>query len=140
MKSQRILVIEDEFVIALEIGSALEDAGFSGIEHADNEVQALHRIASDDWDGVVADANLNGQGIDRVVAALGERSIPFIVVTGYAKHVLPASIGDAPVIEKPFHGRAIADALGRVLQARKVCPRVVQDGACECLGSCPAAA
>lgn len=114
--AERILVIEDEFLVALEIVSTLEDAGFSGVEQVDNEAQALHRIANEQWDGVVADANLNGQSIDRVVVALCERSIPFVIVTGYPKAVLPASIGDAPVVDKPFHGPTLADALNRVLR------------------------
>lgn len=119
MKGQRVLVIEDEFLIASAITAALEDAGFA-VKHVDNVAHACDRINTEQWDGAVADANLNGQGIDPVLVALRERSIPFIVVTGYAKHMLPASIGDAPVIEKPFHDRAIADALSGVLQARKV--------------------
>ena len=120
MKEQRILVIEDEFLIAMEIASALEEAGFSGVEIADNEAQALHRIATEHWDGVVADANLNGQRINRVVVTVCERSIPFIIVTGYGKRALPASIGDAPVVEKPFDGPTLAAALNRVLNTRTV--------------------
>jgi DNA-binding NtrC family response regulator len=119
VKRQRILVIEDEFPISLEIASALEDAGFSDVEQVDNEPQALHRITTEQWDGVVADANLNGQGIERVVVALYERSIPFIIVTGYTKDTLPASIKDAPVIEKPFYGPSLTDALHRVLEPRR---------------------
>ena len=122
MKGHHILVIEDEFVIALEIASALEDAGFSDVEQVDNEAEALHRITTEKWDGVVADANLNGRGIDRVAVALCQRSIPFIIVTGYARGTLPASIGDAPVIEKPFYGPSLSDAPNRVLRARDLDP------------------
>jgi CheY-like chemotaxis protein len=119
VKGQRILVIEDEFVIAAEIASALEDAGFSDVEQVHSEVEALDRITTEQWDGVVADANLNGRSIERVAAALRERSVPFIIVTGYARNTLPASIGNAPVIEKPLNSPNLIDVLSRVLQARK---------------------
>jgi CheY-like chemotaxis protein len=118
VKRRRILVIEDEFLIALEIASTLEDAGFSDIVHVNNEADALHLITTGQWDGVVADANLNGRRIDQVAVALHQRSIPFIIVTGYTRDSLSASIGDAPVIEKPFYGPALTDALNRVLQVR----------------------
>jgi DNA-binding response OmpR family regulator len=113
--SQRILIIEDELLIALEIASSLEDAGFTEIQQAESESRALQRIADEAWDCVLADANLNGRSIDRIAAVLHERSIPLIVVTGYTKHSLPPSIGNAPVIEKPFDGANLVRILRSVL-------------------------
>lgn len=116
MTGKRILVIEDEFLIALEITAALEQGGFSSVEQAASEKEALKRITEERWDGVIADANLNGRSIDRIASLLGQRSIPFIVVTGYGKDTLPAAIGAAPVLEKPFHGAQLAKTLIDLLQ------------------------
>ena len=115
MNGKRILVIEDEFLIALEIVSALEAAGFGDVEQVDNQEDALRRVGEETWDGIVADANLNGASIERIATLMKQRSIPFVVVTGYGKETLPTSVGDAPVIEKPFSWPHLAQTLIRTI-------------------------
>lgn len=107
MSEQRVLVVEDDFLIALEIVSALETAGFNNVQQADNEPDALRRVSQETWDGIIADANLNGDTIERLATLMKQRSIPFIVVTGYCNETLPPSIGSAAVIEKPFGGQSL---------------------------------
>lgn len=115
---QKILVIEDEFLVAIAIASALEQAGFGQVERVDNEPDAYRRIAQEHWDGVIADANLNGQSIGRIAEMLWERSIPLVIVTGCGRQALPTSIRQAPVIEKPFRGSTLAATLNAVLPPR----------------------
>ena len=112
---KRILVIEDEFLVALEIASVLEDAGFRDVQQVDNEPEAIRRVAQEQWDGVVTDANLYGRSIEQIAAILHERCIPFIVVTGYNKDSLPAVIGAVPVVKKPFYGPNLSETLISVL-------------------------
>lgn len=104
MTGKRILVIEDEFLVALEIQSELSQAGFADIEHAATEREALQRLKERHWDAVVADTNLNGRGMGQVVAALNERHIPFVIVTGYSRESLPPEVAHVPLIDKPFSG------------------------------------
>jgi CheY-like chemotaxis protein len=120
---QRILVIEDEFLVALEIMSVLDSAGFRNIQHVDNEAEAIQRVAEEEWDGVVADVNLYERSIEGVATALHQRSIPFIVVTGYSKQSLPVAIGRVPIIEKPFYGPNLAASLISVCRFGPGCPR-----------------
>src|ERR1700740_1000900 len=98
-----ILMIEDEFLVAAEIQFHLERGGFVGSEHAATERDALAAIADHHWDAAVVDANLNGRGIHKIVAALQEKSVPFMIVTGYGRNGMPEGIADVPVIDKPFH-------------------------------------
>ena len=109
-----ILMIEDEFLVAAEIRFHLERGGFTAIEHAATEADALAAIASLHWDAAVVDANLNGRGIDRIAAALQEKGIPFAVVTGYGRTGMPEALREVPVIDKPFRPRTLLETLGRL--------------------------
>ena len=107
MIGKRILLIEDEFLIALDIQRELKEAGFDAVEHAATEREALTRIQEGQWDAVVADANLNGRGLTRIASALNQHQIPFVIVTGYSRESLPPEVGEVPVVDKPFSGRQL---------------------------------
>ena len=97
-----ILIIEDEFLIAMEIRFHLEREHFGEIQHVATEADALAAIAARPWEAVVMDANLDGRGVEGLATALSARKIPFLVVTGYSREGLPGALAGAPVIEKPF--------------------------------------
>ncbi|HWF08531.1 MAG TPA: response regulator [Bryobacteraceae bacterium] len=117
MALRRVLVIEDEYLIALEIESVLEEAGIGEIVLAPTESAALEEVTRGGWDAVVADANLNGVGIQRIVAALADRSIPFLIVTGYSREDLPWVIGNVPIVRKPFFATDLVEALEETIAA-----------------------
>jgi len=104
-------MIEDEFLVALEIRFHLENAGFTGVQHAATEADALTAIDAQNWNAAVVDANLNGRGIDRIAAGLFAKRIPFVIVTGYGQEGLPASVTGIKVIKKPFHPRNLVDTV-----------------------------
>lgn len=110
-----ILIIEDEFLVAEEIRFHLVRAGFSEIEHAATERDALAAIAGRQWDAAVLDANLDGTGVERIVEALQMRSIRFAIVTGYGRQGLPKTMTESvPVITKPFKPGTLTDTLARL--------------------------
>lgn len=102
LAGKKILVIEDEYLIAIEIESTLREAGALAVELVSNVEDALGRIASSAWDAVITDNNLQGRSCEEIVAALHANRIPFVVVTGYDPRWLHRSLGDAPVLVKPF--------------------------------------
>jgi CheY-like chemotaxis protein len=112
-----ILIIEDEFLVAADIRSCLERGGLRDLEHVSTESDALSAIAARDWDTAVVDANLNGRGIDRIAAALNQKNVPFVIVTGYGRQGLPQAVADVEVINKPFAPRRLVDAV------RQLCAR-----------------
>jgi DNA-binding response OmpR family regulator len=110
----KILMIEDEYLVAAEIRLCLTRAGFSEIEHAATEDEALKHISDNRWDAAVVDANLDGRRIDAVADALFERGIPFVIVTGYDRRNLPERLGSVAVVEKPFRSKTLVDAMSRL--------------------------
>ncbi len=95
----------------MDIVSVLESAGFGFVEHVATLAEALKQVRERSWNVVVADANLNGRSIEPVIALLHEKAVPFLILTGYERHSLPAIIGDAPVITKPFSPDQLAAAV-----------------------------
>jgi CheY-like chemotaxis protein len=113
MAATRILVIEDEFFIALDISSILEQAGLVVIGPAANVADALEAIGSEEIDGALLDAHLAGEPVGRVADALKARAIPFAFVSGYGREQLPAAYQDAQLVKKPFTGRDLLAAIAR---------------------------
>jgi len=111
----RILMIEDEYLVAEEIRFCLKRAGFAEIEHAATEHDALKCISDAAWDAAVVDANLDGRRLDGIADALFDRGIPFVIVTGYGRSSLPERVADITVIEKPFRPKALVDAVSSLL-------------------------
>jgi CheY-like chemotaxis protein len=114
VKHLRILVIEDEFLVALDMTAALEHLGYGAVSHAETENSALQQLTENDWDAVIADANLNGRGIERIGALLQARHIPFVIVTGYEREDLPAVIREAPLLSKPVSFESLAQTVSRL--------------------------
>lgn len=111
----KILMIEDEYLVAEEIRMCLTRAGISGIEHAATENEALQCISDGGWEAAILDANLDGRGVERIAEALSRRGIPFIVVTGYSRKLLPKPLSDVTVVEKPFRSESLVAAVSRLL-------------------------
>lgn len=112
----RILMIEDEYLVAAEIRLCLNRAGFAEIVHAATENDALKRISDGSWDAAVVDANLNGRRLDAIADALFERGIPFVIVTGYDRRRLPERVAGITVIDKPFRSEVLVDAVSSLFR------------------------
>lgn len=113
--SHRILVVEDEFLIAEYISVTLEDLGYAVVGPVPNVPEALAAIASEKFDAVLLDANLAGTSSAPIAAELTARRLPFIVVTGYGDLELPAELQSAPRVNKPFTPAAIGAMLAKTL-------------------------
>lgn len=114
MAAQRLLVVEDELLVALDIESILTEAGMVVIGPAASAAEALELIASTAFDAALLDANLHGEPIDEVAAALVDARIPFAYVTGYGRESLPAGF-EAPIIAKPFDATQLVAATRQLL-------------------------
>jgi CheY-like chemotaxis protein len=107
----RILVVEDEFLIALDIAGVLEQAGLAVIGPAGNVGDALQAIEREEVHGALLDAHLAGEPVSRVADALQARGIPFAFVSGYGRDQLPAAHRGAPLVKKPFTGKDLLVAV-----------------------------
>jgi CheY-like chemotaxis protein len=115
MAAKRILVVEDEFLIALDIAGALEQGGLVVIGPLASISDALEALKQEVVDGALLDANLGGQPVGRIADALLARKVPFAFVSGYGRDQLPPQHRGAPLVRKPFTG---ADLLAVVARFR----------------------
>ncbi len=104
LKGRRILVVEDEMMIAMLVGDMLEDLGCLVVGPA-------HAL-----DAALLDVNLAGQPVFEVADALRAIGVPAIFSTGYGEAGLRDIDHGAPVLQKPFLAgdlkRALDEALG----------------------------
>ncbi|MGA7324140.1 MAG: response regulator [Rhodomicrobium sp.] len=112
----RILIVEDEPVVALEIEHILRSAGFEIASNVPSIEKALAALNASDCDFAVLDANLRGKSVEPVAVALERRGKPFLFVSGYGRACLPACFNDAPLLSKPFNAAELILSVNRVLQ------------------------
>lgn len=103
LSDRRLLVVEDEFMVAEHIAMLLEDFGCQVVGPVGTIEEALEAVAEGALDGALLDANLDGNSSAPVAAALQAAAVPFVVVTGYGARKLADDIIDgAPRLVKPF--------------------------------------
>lgn len=117
LKGRRILVVEDEPLIGMDIVAALEDAGaeVEGPVHSVEEACAV--IASGEFDAALVDANLHGKPVGPIAAALTKRGVPFAFATGYDKDGLPDGFQDRPILGKPAGPEQVVAMVARLVSA-----------------------
>jgi CheY-like chemotaxis protein len=114
LAGKRILLVEDEFIIAAMAEDMLTRLGATVIGPASTIATALRLAESDRIDAAVLDVNMDGDRIDPVAEALGARSIPVIFATGYGARALGRP-QDALVLDKPYTQEKLAAALAQAL-------------------------
>jgi PAS domain S-box-containing protein len=114
---RRILLVEDEELVALELSTELSRLGWAIVGPAStlNEAQLL---LSANLDAAILDVNLRGRSIYPLAQALEERDVPFLFCTGYEMADPEGRFPDVPVIRKPAHPAAVSAALADLLKAR----------------------
>jgi CheY-like chemotaxis protein len=113
----RILVVEDEPVIATTVSEWLGEIGHTVIGPADDIESALILLAEKGADMALIDVSLAGVPVGLTLAEmLNAQRIPFAFLTGYSASLLPVGLRDYPRLEKPF-GRdqllSVVDQLGK---------------------------
>lgn len=98
----KVLVVEDEALIALGLSSDLEDTEFEIVAEASTVAQAMGCIGSTPIDLVLLDANLRGESTQPVARQLTDAAIPFIVLTGYSSEQLGDWNVEGPRLNKPY--------------------------------------
>lgn len=103
LSGRRILIVEDEALIAMLIEDVLQTAGARVVGLAATVAEALRAIERERPDGVTLDGNLNDEMSGPVAERLTELNVPFLLVTGYVDRALAdAHLAQAPRVDKPF--------------------------------------
>ena len=112
-----ILVVEDEFLVAMQIEAVLRGAGWSVIGPAGTFAKAVSIAQTATCDGAVLDVNLRGERVDDVAKILSGRGIPFVFASGYGRENLPAAFRDSVAfLAKPFSDQKLLQAVRDLLQ------------------------
>ncbi len=102
LQGRRILVVEDEYMMAEDLRRDLEKVGAEVVGPVPSVADALRLLAREDGlDGAVLDVNLRGEKAYPVADALRERGVPFVLATGYEQWALPEAYKEVPRCDKP---------------------------------------
>ena len=115
LEGKRILVVEDESLLAMDIAGQLEDAGAIVIGPAGTAAAALSLIEQYRFHGALLDANLAGNPVDDIAAALVDNNIPFVFVSGYSRASLPKAFDAVELLSKPFNARGLLAAVTKLV-------------------------
>ena len=112
------LVVEDNLIIAMSAEVILLELGARHVETAASVAEALKSIERIKPSFALLDLNLGGENSIAVGKKLAELKVPFLFATGYGERApIPAELGFAPVIQKPYTRDTIERALTHLVPA-----------------------
>jgi DNA-binding NtrC family response regulator len=118
-KKHRVLIVEDEMLVAMSIEDALADAGFEVIGIVSRMDKAKPYIEGDESpDIAVMDLNLAGASSIALADAFVASGIPVVILTGYGTAGLPSHLRQVPVLSKPFDRQKLLRTLETTLGKR----------------------
>lgn len=117
LSGRKILVVEDEWMIAEHLSMLLEDLGCEVVGPVANVADALAKAEVEHIDCALLDCNLNSSSSAPIADVLIAKNVPFIMVTGYGGLELPTeAMNSAPRLTKPFTETELERALSAVLE------------------------
>lgn len=121
LTGRRVLVVEDESLVAMLLETILEDMGCTPVGPAANIDEGL-ALATDGepLDAALLDVNVAGRQVFPVAEALKARGVPFVFSTGYGEGGLPEEWRGQATIQKPFTEAAVRDALMKAMGVEQV--------------------
>jgi len=117
----RLLVVEDEAMVAMMIEGMLQDLGCVVVDVAGTVSRGLALVgdAALALDGAILDVNLGGEKVYPVAEALDRRHVPFIFSTGYGIDGINTSFSHVPALAKPYGQQALESLLLAAFASRR---------------------
>jgi DNA-binding NtrC family response regulator len=117
LTGRRVLVVEDEYLLASDLAAALERESAEVIGPVPSVAQAMALIAArPDIELALLDVNLGGELVYPVADALAERGVPFLLLTGYEANAIPSRYESVPRLEKPVRTANVMLAIGQAIE------------------------
>jgi len=116
LKGRRVLVVEDEALVAVLIEEALTSAGAAIIGPFAAVAPSLAAIAAEPPEVAILDLNLAGESSLPVAAELVARGVPIIFASGYGAAGLPPKYRERPMLAKPYDPAELLLALVSLLE------------------------
>ncbi len=115
----RVLIIEDEPLLAYVLEEVVRDAGFAIAGTATRLPPALELIAAGTCDAAILDANLAGVSAGPAALALTTAGVPFIVLSGYAPDQQSRAFAAGTHLQKPCRPERLIEVLQGLLESRR---------------------
>ena len=119
---RRVLLVEDEALVAIMMRDMLTDLGYSVVGPVGARTTAIAAARQADIEGAVLDLNLRGETTYLVADELNARGIPFIFLTGYDRGVIDRRYAGAPLLQKPVDEQTLQRALAAFLDSGNRAP------------------
>lgn len=108
----RILVVEDAFLIGMDLKMSLEQMGFEVLGPVPTSARALSILERDGCDGAILDVSLGRETSESVADYLVEHEIPFFFLTGYSRNnINDPSLQNRPLYHKPMNRESLGQAV-----------------------------
>jgi DNA-binding NtrC family response regulator len=111
LDGKRILVVEDEYILADDLAMALREAGASTVGPVASVGEAVNALRKGDVHGAIIDMNLRGEMAGDLAQRLKRERVPCVIVSGYSEKALPEAVRDLPRLEKPISNDRVVRAL-----------------------------
>jgi CheY-like chemotaxis protein len=115
LAGKRVLVVEDEMLVALLIEDMLADLGCTVLGPYNTVAKALSAALLEGFDLALLDVNVAGEKVYPVADALVARRIPFLFLSGYGETAIPPGHADWQVCNKPFKVKELTEMLSATL-------------------------
>ena len=116
LDGRRILIVEDEYIIAMEVKRWLVAAGAEVVGPVPSVNRALDLIEDASLDAAVLDVNLEGTASYAIADRLAADGVPYMFVTGYDDWSMPEAYRAAPRVAKPFTAQAFIKTLNGLVE------------------------
>jgi len=117
--ARRILIVEDESMIAMMVEDFLHESGWEVAGWAGATERALAMAQDLEIDAALLDVNLSGQDTFAVADILSGRQIPFVFATGYGADGVAERFRGVPTLTKPFQRNELDRALETAMAAMR---------------------
>ena len=118
LSGYRILIVEDEALIALDLEHALKDLHAVVVGSVNNVADARKLVSEAEIDCAVLDVHLGVESVAALLPELDARHIPRVFLTAHPQQHLPKEWSIWPVLEKPMNRAALLRAIERVIEKR----------------------
>lgn len=116
LTGKRILIVEDEPIIAMTVEDIILEMGGIPVGPAANLAEGLRLAADPALDAALLDVNLNGDRSDAIAHHLDGIGVPYVFATGYGRNGVEG-FPDAHVIAKPYSAETLSQLLAKVIAA-----------------------
>ncbi|WP_108396139.1 response regulator [Devosia submarina] len=122
LNGKRIVVVEDDFVLATDICRSLRDLGATVLGPAPTPFYAMHLIGRKKIDAAVLDVRLHGTTVFEVADMLRDQGVPIIFATASDRKSMPNRFRESPLLEKPFDRKKLVNEIHAVTRRPVVRP------------------